>query len=124
MFNQAIRGARLPRYLGTDHDPLFQFFRWTANLRILEITEVKTVPHVPLSHPFVERLVGTIRREYLDRVPFWNSRDLAHELTGFKDFYNNHRCHYALGGAPPIAKSVKIQSTVGKSELIPMDEPL
>ena len=40
---------------GTDHDPLFEAHRWTANLRILEIDEIKTVPHVPRSHPFVER---------------------------------------------------------------------
>jgi putative transposase len=48
---------------------------WTANLRILEIDEVKTVPHVPLSHPFVERLIGTMQREFLDHVLFWNARD-------------------------------------------------
>ena len=29
-----------------------------------DVTEVKTVPYVPLSHPFVERLIGTVRREY------------------------------------------------------------
>ena len=43
------------------------------NLRILEIDEIKTVPHVPRSHPFVERLIGTTRREYLDQVLFWNA---------------------------------------------------
>ena len=32
------------------------------------MTEIKTVPYVPLSHPFVERLIGTIRREYLDHM--------------------------------------------------------
>jgi hypothetical protein len=36
-----------------------------ANLRIREVTEIKSVPYVPLSHPFVERLIGTLRREYL-----------------------------------------------------------
>ena len=36
-------------------------------LRVLDVKEIKTVPYVPLSHPFVERLVGTIRREYLDQ---------------------------------------------------------
>src|SRR5207244_10369303 len=41
-----------------DHDPLYRFEQWQANLRILEVTEIKTVPYVPLSHPFVERLVG------------------------------------------------------------------
>jgi len=101
MFNQAIRGAILPKYLSTDNDPLFRFHRWKANLRVLDITELKTVPHVPLSHPFVERLIGTVRREYLDRVPFWNSRDLQRKLNSFKDFYNDHRCHHALNGDPP-----------------------
>jgi putative transposase len=70
MFNVAIHGRGTPRHLSTDHDPLFEAHRWTANLRILEIDEVKTVPHVPLSHPFVERLVGTMRREFLDHVLF------------------------------------------------------
>jgi len=44
-----------------DHVPLFEAYRWTANLRILEIDEIKTVPHVPMSDPFVERLIGTMR---------------------------------------------------------------
>src|SRR5438874_3261476 len=47
--------ARCPKYLSSDHDPLYRFERWQANLRILEVTEIKTVPYVPLSHPFVER---------------------------------------------------------------------
>src|SRR5271157_2570798 len=33
---------------------------------ILEVTEIKSIPYVPLSHPFVERLIGTLRRECLD----------------------------------------------------------
>ena len=77
MFNQAIAGMGLPKYLSTDNDPLYRFHRWQANLRILEVKEIKTVPYVPISHPFVERLIGTIRREYLDHVLFWNAIDLA-----------------------------------------------
>ena len=45
-----------PRHLSTDHDPLFEDHRWQAGLRVLDVDEIKTVPHVPLSHPFVERL--------------------------------------------------------------------
>jgi putative transposase len=74
MFNTAIHGRGAPLHHSTDHDPLFEAHRWTANLRILEIDEIKTVPHVPLSHPFVERLIGTMRREFLDHVLFWNAR--------------------------------------------------
>jgi putative transposase len=109
MFNRAISGTRLPKYVSSDNDPLFRFHRWKANLRILEVTEVKTVPYLPISHPFVERLIGTIRREYLDVVPFWTARDLENKLLGFRDFYNDQRCHYALGGDTPSERAGKMR---------------
>ena len=65
MFNHAIRAHRTPQYLSADNDPLYRFYQWHANLRVLHMTEVKSVPYVPLSHPFVERLIGTLRRECL-----------------------------------------------------------
>jgi len=73
MFNHAICKAGSPKYISSDNDPLFRFHRWKANLRILDVIEVKTVPHLPISHPFVERLIGSIRREYLDLVPLAKS---------------------------------------------------
>ncbi len=105
LFNSIISGSKAPRCLSSDNDPLFLFRQWKANLRILEVTEVKTVPYVPLSHPFVERLIGTIRREYLDRVPFWSARDLERKLVLFKEYYNSDRVHRGLDGAPPDEKS-------------------
>ena len=102
MFNAAIHGRGTPRHLSTDHDPLFKAHRWTANLRILEIDEIKTVPHVPLSHPFVERLIGTIRREFLDQVLFWNALDLERKLAEFQCYYNAARSHASLEGHAPL----------------------
>jgi transposase InsO family protein len=81
MFNAAMHGQNVPRHLSTDHDPVFEAHRWMANLRILEIDEIKTVPHVPWSHPFVERVIGTVRREFLDQVLFWNAGDLERKLA-------------------------------------------
>jgi hypothetical protein len=52
MFQRTIPGRSLPKYLSTDHDPLYRFHPWPANLRVLEVVEIKTVPYVPLSHPF------------------------------------------------------------------------
>ena len=104
MFNSIIGGSKSPRYLSSDHDPLFRFRQWNANLRIFEVTEVKTVPYVPLSHPFVERLIGTVRREYLDQVPFWGALDLDRKLLRFKDYYNHDRAHQGLNGASPNQK--------------------
>jgi putative transposase len=61
MFQRAIRRQPLPKYLSSDNDPLYRFHPWQANLRILQVEGIKTTPYVPLSHPFVERLIGTIR---------------------------------------------------------------
>ena len=62
---------------------------------------MKTVPYVPLSHPFVERLIGTLRREYLDQVPFWSARDLERKLLRYKSSYNSDRVQRGLDGSPP-----------------------
>ena len=37
MFQHAIRGQGLPKYLSSDHDPLYRFQQWQANLRVLEV---------------------------------------------------------------------------------------
>ena len=108
MFRCAIGGHGPPKYLSSDHDPLYRFHQWEANLRVLEVSEIKTVPCVPLSHPFVERLIGTIRREYLDRLLFWTTADLEAKLREFQDFYNGHRTHAGLEGRlpePPVGAS-------------------
>ena len=90
--------ARPRTYLISDHDPLYRFHQWQANLRILNVKDIKTAPHVPLSHPFIERLIGTIRREYLDRVLFWTTTDLEMKLLDFQRYYNGYRAHAGLGG--------------------------
>jgi hypothetical protein len=101
MLQRAIHNSALPKYLSSDHDPLYQFRQWQANLRILQVTEIKTVPYVPLSHPFVERLIGTVRREFLDHTLFWTTADLEAQLLEFQHYYNGHRTHAGLKGRLP-----------------------
>ena len=91
MFNHAISQKTLPKYASTDNDPLFRFHRWLADLRILDIEEIKTVPFVPQSHPFVERVIGTLPREYLEHLFFGNAADLERKLIAYRDYYNQHR---------------------------------
>ena len=110
MFNKAISGMGIPTHLSTDHDPRFEYHRWQANLRILDVEEIKTVPHTPVSHPFVERLIGTLRREFLDHVIFWNACDLEQKLEEFRDYYDYHRVHASLGGDTRAEISGKMSS--------------
>ncbi len=99
MFNRATHGKTPPKCISSDNDALYRFHQWQANLRILDVNEIKTVPYVPLSHPFVERLIGTIRRECLDHTLFWRAADLELKLLDFQRYYNDHRAHAGLGGA-------------------------
>ena len=57
---------------------------------------------MPLSHSFVERLIWTTRREFLDHTLFWNARDLERKLGEFKEYYNEHRDHASLRGRTPV----------------------
>lgn len=51
-----------------------------------------------MSHPFVERLIGSIRRELLDQTLFWTATDLENKLREYKNYYNQHRCHSSREG--------------------------
>ena len=113
MFNKIISGKTPPKYLSSDNDPLFKFYRWQANLRILNIEEIKSVPYTPTSHPFVERLIGTCRREFLDKILFCNQRDLLKKLESFQQYYNDNRGHESIGGQSPHQKSTnKIKNVI------------
>ena len=101
MFNKIISKKQRPRYLSSDNDPLFQYHRWHANLRILEIEEIKSLPYIPMSHPFVERLVKIVRNELLDRSLFWTDSDLQSKLDKFQQYFNEHRAHMGLDGQIP-----------------------
>ena len=71
LFNKIISGKKPPKYLSSDNDPLYLFHRWQSNLRVLDVEELKSVPGTPTSHPFIERVIGTTRREYLDNLLFF-----------------------------------------------------
>ena len=58
-------------------------------------------------HPFVERLIGTVRREFLDHIFFWNTLDLERKLLEFQHYYNRERIHASLGGKTPVEVSGK-----------------
>ena len=72
-----------------DHDPLFRFRRWPptcASSRSRKSSRSRTRQF--RIHPFIERLIATVRREYLDHMFFWNAIDLTRKLEAFADYYN------------------------------------
>ena len=80
---QQIRNAfswdTAPRFLLRDRDGIYgEAFR--TCLETMEIDDVLAAPRSPWQNPYVERLIGSIRRECLDHVIVWNERSLRHHL--------------------------------------------
>jgi hypothetical protein len=111
MFNTAMIGMGRPTYLSSDHHPVFTSHRWKATVHGLGVKEIKTIPYVPVSHPFVERLIGTIRRECLDRTLFWTAGDLERKLVDFQRYYNGHRLSRGKNTAETRANQVRAKLT-------------
>ncbi|MDB4542872.1 integrase core domain-containing protein, partial [bacterium] len=102
MFNDATSGQSWPGRISSDNDPLFQYHRWKANIRVLDIEEIKSLPHVSMFNPFVERLIGSVRRELLDQTFFWTATDLEKKMRDYQAYYNEQRCHSSRAGETPI----------------------
>jgi hypothetical protein len=63
---------------------------------------IRTPVRAPRANAFAERLVGTIRREYLDRVLIIYRRQLETVLAEYVDHYNGHRPHRSLEAMSPL----------------------
>ncbi|GII96309.1 integrase core domain-containing protein [Sinosporangium siamense] len=63
---------------------------------------INTLPRAPQANAFVERWIGGLRRELLDRILIVNARHLQHVLAEYETHFNMHRPHRALGQAAPL----------------------
>jgi putative transposase len=70
------------------------------------ITEVVSSPMSPWQSPFVERLIGSIRRECLDHVIVINRTHLRHVLLSYFTYYHRSRTHLGLDKDAPDGRPV------------------
>jgi hypothetical protein len=66
------------------------------------IRVVLTAPQAPRMNAIMERWVGSVRRELLDRILIMNERHLRTVLTEYETYFNEHRPHRALSQASPL----------------------
>ncbi len=71
------------------------------------ITEVVTAPRSPWQNAYVERVIGSIRRECLDHVLVINERHLRRVLTSYVDYYHHSRTHLSLDKDCPDARPIQ-----------------
>ena len=95
-----------PKYLLRDRDSIYgAYFR--KRLINMGITEVIIAPRSPWQNPFVERLIGSIRRDCLDYVIELNENNVKQILSSYFAYYHHDRTHYSLGKDAPFARSVE-----------------
>src|SRR2546428_5320195 len=72
----------------------------------MRIEEVLTAPHSPWQSPFVERLIGSVRRDCLDHVVVLSQRHLCRILTRYFDYYHRSRTHLSLDKNTPDTRPI------------------
>ena len=92
---EAFPEETAPRFLLRDRDRIYaeDFRRRVAGMRI---EEVMTAPHSPWQSPYVERLIGSIRRECLDHVIVLGENHLRRIMRSYIAYYHRSRTHLSL----------------------------
>jgi putative transposase len=74
----------------------------------LGITEVVSSPLSPWQNPYVERVIGSIRRECLDHVIILNQRHLRRMLRAYLAYYHRRRTHLGLNKDAPDGRPARV----------------
>ena len=95
-----------PAYILRDNDCIYgQVF--LNQLDAMEIEDGTTAPRSPWQNPYIERLIGTVRRECLDHVIVLSERHLSRVLTDFVEYYNESRTHLSLAKDCPVPRAME-----------------
>jgi len=94
-----------PRYLLRDRDasygPVF-----SDRVQVMGIKEVVTAPRSPWQNAYVERLIGSIRRECLDHIIIFNEHHLRRVLSSYFQYHHQTRTHLALDKDCPETRPI------------------
>ena len=97
---EAFPWNQAPRYVLRDRDAIYAQ-HLAAVIQGMGIEELLTAPRSPWENPYVERLVGSIRRECLDHIMVGNQRSLRRILRDYFAYYEHSRTHLALAKDAP-----------------------
>ena len=95
-----------PRYLMRDRDASFgEAFRY--RVKAMGIKEVVTAPRSPWQNPYVERIIGSIRRECLEHIIVFNEGHLRNVLSSYFQYYHKTRTHLSLDKDCPEPRPIQ-----------------
>jgi len=102
---EAFPFEQIPRYLLRDRDRIFSD-EFTKDVKAMGIKEVLSAPRSPWQRAYVERVIGTLRRECLDHVIVFHEASLYQHVKAFLEYYHETRTHLSLEKDPPEPRPV------------------
>jgi Integrase core domain len=108
---EAFPWDETPTYLLRDNDGAYGR-AFTNRVRTMGIRDRPISPRSPWQNAYVERLIGTLRRECLDHVLIYGERHLRRVLTLYSLYYNETRTHLGLGKDAPLGRHIERSGTI------------
>jgi transposase InsO family protein len=106
------------RFLLHDRDATFDL-AFRRSVQTFGLASVRTAPRSPWQNPYVERVIGSIRRECVDHVIVVNDRHLRRVMRAYLAYYHRSRTHLALGKDTPDGRPVE---PTGRSRVVALPE--
>jgi transposase InsO family protein len=103
---EAFPWNEVARYMIRDWDRIYGTIV-TRRLCAMGIRDKPTAPASPWQNGFAERLIGSIRREFLDHVIVWGESHLRRILRSYASYYNGRRTHLSLNKDAPISRAAE-----------------
>jgi len=95
-----------PRFLLRDRDRSYGA-QFSKRVKAMGIAEIVTAPRSPWQNAYVERVIGSIRRECLDQIVIFNERHLRRVLSSYVDYYHHSRTHLSLDKDCPHPRPIQ-----------------
>jgi transposase InsO family protein len=105
---EALPWDHAPRYVIHDRDHAFA--GWADTTKAMDIEEVLTAPHSPWQNAYVERFIGSVRRECLDHVIVFSATGLRRLMNLYSAYYEQSRTHLSLNKDAPIPRRIAAPS--------------
>jgi transposase InsO family protein len=114
---EAFPWDEAPHYLIRDRDRIYGSVV-TRRLRAMGIRDKPTAPASPWQNGFVERLIGSIRRECLDHIVVFGEAHLRRILRSYAHYYNNIRTHRSLDKDAPASRPVQRTGSISSHAIL------
>jgi len=108
---EAFPWCSMPTYLLRDNDRAYGNV-FARRVKCMGIRDRPISPHSPWQNGYVERVIGTLRRECLDKVLIFDAPQLRGILAAYAAYYNQVRTHLSLCKDAPIHRRIQREGTI------------